>query len=941
MGIERIFLGWHQPGLLAVTNFLQGRFTSAGTLDLEKVIVVVPGARAGRRLLEMLVLRAEEHNLALRPPEIVTLGTLPERLYVAKRPLADELTQHLAWMRALRACGAAELRPFLPFPPAEDDVAGWLGVAELLGQLHRELAADGLDFGDVAQRGAALPEFRESPRWKALAHVQRQYLDLLDDLGLWDIQTARRVAVRQREYRTDRRIVLAGTVDLNRIQRQMLDQVAGQVTALVLAPQELADRFDEHGCLLPEAWETAEIALREEQIELADSPPDQAAAAVRTLAALDGRFRAEAISLGVPDEDVAPFLELYLGRHGVATRYAAGTPIAQHSAYRLLEAAADYLENRQFAALAALVRHPDVEAYLVRRHVRPEYLVALDEYYSCYLPPVVGPSGFAPEPGDKALFTLHRAVESLVGSLAGPGRPLVEWGEPILGLLAELLGAQALDPAVEPDRQRLAACEVFRQAVLRWRTIPAALVPQVGGVQALGLLLRQVQAEAIPPRPVPHAVELLGWLELPLDDAPVLIVTGMNEGIVPSAIRGDLFLPNQLRAALGLDDNRRRYARDAYALSLLAASRQHLRLILGRRDTEGNPLFPSRLLMACRGDALPRRVLRLIGPGSEGRRSLPLLAEASTPPSPTAAMVIPASKLWQPPEPQKLAEPVTSMRVTEFRDYLACPYRYYLRHRLGLAALDDSAEELDGGQFGSLAHAVLAAFGQSQVASSTDAAEIFAFLKKALEELSAKEFGSDPRPVIRVQLEQLRSRLEAFAGWQAQWAANGWQIEHVETTVGDRDAPLIVDGKPMYLRGRIDRIDFHSGTGEYIVFDYKTGDTARTPDEVHRAGRQSEKEWVDLQLPLYRHLVRALGIPPDVKLGYILLPKDPRSTRDALAEWDAEELRLADEVAAEVVRKVRREEFWPPAPGPVAGFEDLAVICGEGQLVPPVNDEEA
>lgn len=940
MGIQRVFLGWHQPGLLAVTDFLLGRFGSAGTLELGGLIVVVPGARAGRRLLEMLVLQAEDRGLSLRPPEIVTLGGLPERLYQPKRPLADELTQYLAWAEALRHCDRRARSAFLPAPPAENDLAGWLGVAEMLAQLHHELAADGLDFDDVASRGAALTEFRESARWNALAQVQHHYLALLDELGLWDIQTARRVALRQHEYHTDRPIILAGTVDLNRVQRQMLDQVAGQVTALILAPEELAGRFDEHGCLRPEAWEAAEIALREEQIELAEDPPDQAAAALRALAALDGRYRAQDITLGVPDDQVAPFLELYLGRQGVATRYAAGTPMAQTPAFRLLVAVADYLQRRQFADLAALVRHPDLEAHLVRQGVRPDYLEALDAYYSDHLPAAVDSKGFEPPPQHKTLVSLHRAVERWVGGLAGPCRPLVDWGQPILDILAKLMGDRPLDPSAEPDRQRLAACEAVREAVLSWRAIPPRLVPQLGGVEALRLLARQVQHLAVPPPPVPHAVELLGWLELPLDDAPVLIATGMNEGIVPSAIRGDLFLPNQLRAVLGLDDNRRRYARDAYALSVLAASREHLHLILGRRDAEGNPLFPSRLLLACKPQELAARTVRLFSPGTGGRRPVPLPADWPQAPAVSAPAVIALPDLWQPPRPQKLAQPVTSMRVTEFRDYLACPYRYYLRHRVGLAALGDAAEELDGGQFGSLAHAVLAAFGQSEAASATEAEMIVAFLEKALEELSAHEFGSAPRPVICVQREQLRSRLHAFARWQAQWAAQGWRIQQVETTVGGCDAPLMVDGQPMYLRGRIDRIDVNPATGQYIVFDYKTGDKAKTPEEAHRTGRTGEKQWVDLQLPLYRHLVRALGITGEVKLGYILLPKDPGSTGESLADWTPEELHTADEAAAEVVRKVRREEFWPPEPGPVEGFEELAALCGEGQLAPQIKDEE-
>jgi len=55
-------------------------------------------------------------------------------------------------------------------------------------------------------------------------------------------------------------------------------------------------------------------------------------------------------------------------------------------------------------------------------------------------------------------------------------------------------------------------------------------------------------------------------------------------------------LPNSLREALGLMHNDRRLARDAYALSLLIASRKELKIVVAKRDTQSNPLLPSRLL---------------------------------------------------------------------------------------------------------------------------------------------------------------------------------------------------------------------------------------------------------------------------------------------------------------------------------------------------------
>jgi len=273
------------------------------------------------------------------------------------------------------------------------------------------------------------------------------------------------------------------------------------------------------------------------------------------------------------------------------------------------------------------------------------------------------------------------------------------------------------------------------------------------------------------------------------------------------------------------------------------------------------------------------------------------------------------------------------MRVTEFKDYLGCPYRYYLRHRLKLAPLADSADELDGAAFGTLGHQVLGEFGKSPLAASTDADQIERYLSDELDRQVRQCFGAAPLAAIRVQVEQLRLRLRGFARWQAAWAAQGWQIQCVEASPQEGRAKLLVDGQPMFLRGRIDRIDLLPATGQWIICDYKTSDTATSPEKAHRRGG----EWIDLQLPLYRHLIAGLdieGLSGETlpQLAYILLPKDAGRIDIAVAEWSAEDLRSADETAADVIRKVRAERFWPPAPTPPDFSADFAPLCQDGQF---------
>ena len=767
-------------------------------------------------------------------------------------------------MKAVRQCDPARLKQIISVLPQETDFLAWLSLGEMLARLHRELAAEGLDFADVAEKGTKLAEFRRVPavaaRWR---RSSRTTLIFWMDLKYGTSKPRGGWLWKQSECRTDVDIVLIGLADMNRSLRQMLDQVSSHVTALVLAPPELADRFDPYGCLALAPWLEATMDLADHQIELVDDPADQAEAAVRAIAALGGGYRGEQITLGVPDTRVIPYLQQHLRQAGISSRYGIGMPVAQTGPCRLLTEVVGYLEDHRFSSLAAILRHPAIHEWLERTASGEDYLTRLDQYYSRHLPHglddlglesaedcrvlhEVGEQGAGSRERGGLLRNVWEQVEKLLTRFDGEKRPLGTWGPTILDLLAAVFGTRKLDWEKEEDRTVLEVCDAIREVLEGHHTIPESIVPSVGGAEAIHLVLQELEDRSVPAMSDRNAVELLGWLELPLDDVPVLIVTGFNEGIIPQHLNADLFLPNQLRLALGLEDNDRRYVRDAYALNVLTASRERLRIIVGRRTAEGDPLIPSRLLFACDRETLAGRSLKLFSTADSLGRSGPL---------PGALRPGQAISTFGPSRPQRLATPVAAMRVTEFRDYIACPYRYYLRHCLGLRPLGDAAEELDWGQFGTLAHDVPREFGESEVADSRNAEEISAHLDVGLDRQVATCYGALPLAAIRVQVEQLRRRLSAFATWQADWRREGWRIEHVEVSPEEK-AFLTVDGEETILKGRIDRIDIHEGTGERIVVDYKTSETAHTPDAKHRRNG----DWTDLQLPLYRHLAAGLGI---------------------------------------------------------------------------------
>lgn len=919
MSIVRRFLGWQQPPLYLALEYLTQRYQSGGSLDLSGVQLVLPGSRAGRTILEILVQHSERHDLRLLPPIIDTVGRFPERLYESKLPFASELVQQLAWVHVLRGASRSRLEYLTPDVPAKDDFPRWLEIANLISRLHRELAAECLDFaavlsGPEGRRSSRSTSFignaDEKSRWKLLASLQRRYLSTLDSLSLWDLQTARLFAIEHRESRSDHDIVLIGTADMPNALRSMLDHVSECVTALIFAPEEFADRFDEFGCIDSQSWAEAEFPLPFDQVRVAGGPNDQVEEVVRAVESLSGRYAADEISIAVPDALLAPQVERRFRDLGVASRFTAGTKAADTPPLRLLAQLAAYLDGERFHDFAALVRHPDLFAYLDQR-VDGDWLRQLDEYYVDHLQPELG-RWLGPASRYECILAVERLMQDLLEPVVGMTRRLSDWASALMSCLRKLYGEQHRDLDDPDDFLMVETFRGIQTALIQWQDVPARLSPRLPASQAVQLLVESVRGQSIPPLGNEDAIDILGWLEMPLDTAPARVITSFNEGVLPTSVTNDLFLPDGLRRSLQLVDNQRRFARDAYAANVVFHSTAHTTWIVGRRDHHGDPLLPSRLLFATDEQSVADRVTAVLEAdvtdsvfaGSAGR---PVVAQ------------------FRIPRPKPLAAPIEKMSVTAFRAYLTCPYRFYLQYVLGLEPINDRAKEMDGRSFGNLLHCVLHMFGESDARDEVRPQLIETYLHEALGRVATEVLGTRRRAPVNVQLKQMELRLTAFAHWQAQRREEGWKIQHVEEP-RQSDTFLEAGDYRMEIRGRIDRIDQHEGTGAWAILDYKSGDRKQDPNRVH----QRRGEWVDLQLPLYRHIAAPLGVTGDVRLGYVALPKDMKQVGEVAADWSEADLQAADEVARQVIIAVREERFWPPKSDLSTWFDDYSMICQEG-----------
>jgi len=903
-------LPWDRPLPAQAAAWLAQDWTGPGPLDLSAVLVIVPTRQSGRRLREALAEHAAARNSAVLAPSVV----LPEDLLApaAAAPavaVASSLETQLAWAEVLRAVELEEFRDVFPVDPPARHFAWAARLAAQLQRLQATLGENGLRLRDVVRRaGDGLPE---TGRWTQLAELERRCDAVLKGCGRIEPQAARIAAARGRPVPAGiTRLVLLATPDPLPLAVGVLAGFARSlpVDITVFGPAGGEALFDEWGRPREEAWSQRPLVLPDfaGQVRLCADAAEQAAR-VTVLARGYGKPEG-ALAVGVGDAEAAPVLENGLRGAGLAVFNPGGRSRRRDGLYALLAALAALVREPAFDTGQALGRCPDFIAWLATRvggtFSLSAMLAELDDLQARHLPATIAAALGHTAQRPAARAALEAALE-LRAQLVGGEFPMNA-----SAALGTLFGARRVagDSALAESAE--AWMEVLREAGEAQRNFPGLTTAEWWEL-VLTQFGESLRFEA---RPV-GAVDLLGWLELLWEDAPHLVVTGLNDGRVPETVTGDAFLPEALRARLGLKTNEARFARDAYLLAALSACRTtagRLDLLVGKVSAAGDPLRPSRLLLACAEAELPRRVAALFRPVEAARPGLPW------------------RRAWQLTPP--VVAPPARVSVTAFRDYLRCPFRFYLKHALKMETVDPFKSELDALDFGTLCHDALEAMGKAPaLRDCTDPAVLREFLLARVDRRARERYGAELTLPLIVQLESARQRLARAAEVQAEQRAAGWVIEQVE-----RKFELALGA--VTVSGKIDRIERHVETGAVRVIDYKTSDKGVPPVAAHvRSARRAEtapdwarftaggKElvWTDLQLPLYLEAL-AGEFGGAAGAGYFNLPKAVGETElllwdDYAAPWRAAARRCAEGVAAGVTAEI----FWPPAEVPPRDEADV------------------
>ncbi len=272
--------------------------------------------------------------------------------------------------------------------------------------------------------------------------------------------------------------------------------------------------------------------------------------------------------------------------------------------------------------------------------------------------------------------------------------------------------------------------------------------------------------------------------------------------------------------------------------------------------------------------------------------------------------------------------------AAQFENWLGCPFQFFQDRVLKIDESTPFEGEIDPRARGSLLHAILHRLHGRHVGRSLDTvpeAEGFVWLA---EEVS-KEFARAPRALAGVPEEAVAAE-QAYAGGLLRRYlrtayridADTWAPAHFELAFGNADDPdaesdeapteqfpvfplELQDGSTVFLRGRMDRVDFNADGSAARVIDYKSG-SAPGAAEIY-TGRK-------LQLTVYAWALRRVLFKESPCTEAVYIPVGKPKWRDALgnaprqkkAEWAEREANTQEAIRRAVAGIA--SGCFPPVP---------------------------
>jgi ATP-dependent helicase/nuclease subunit B len=893
----RYFLGWNKPFIDSTTEYLitteysmlcsagltckESTPTESAYKDLSKILIVVPSERAGRELVKSLAIAADASNCLLLPPRIATTNQAIQCLLQQESGILTGVLQEQCFLTATHA-----LRP-------EASFAQTLSISQRVSTLRTELFMHLLSLPEAFELLAEqqIPDTQVAI-WEEFIAIEQGYLQELRAQKLVDpIEAAQRwlkgLPVAASPYDA---VILAGCADVQPLLLALIKACNLKHQFLIFAPEEKQDCFDENGRILPQHWLQETCQIKDENLLVVAESFEQSWTVRTWLEKEKDVLQPQSVAIATCDPHTTSAITLELESVGITCKANAGRNFSDSSPGSFLKAIHTFVVMPSHTQFENVLLHPATLGYIEKACLIDPIRVIQEwqEFLETCLPNTIelkeeAHGSFQQLEAFPTLANILKSLSSVL--LQEHTSTLSQHTESLINLL-ELFFSDFVADVDNAD-----CIKITLELLCTLRETKCNMLLKFS--EAIQFILAQLARVQLAESSSELAqVEIMGWLDFIFDRTPLGCLTAANEGFIPEVSTATSHLPDSVRTSLGLVDNRFRFARDMYWLNAACTSKRQLLVIASKRNTQGEELLLSRLLLQLPDKQLAQRLHHFFKSGftpQSGRSK-------STP-----------YRIAQRPESERLLKEVP---VTALELFKLCPYRFYLRHILRIADRSDPPKELSPLHFGTIAHDILRTLlTHEKKAGQFDGDEMIFLIEEEIELLSRTRFSHLSYPAISVQLENLRNRLASFVEAHYQHRAQGWQTLDLENRV--RGTLNVQDLQTrMPLVGQIDRIDYHPTSREVRIYDYKTSEQAVSPEQYHRKG----SEWVRFQLPAYHGLIANSEVLEGLEVNSISmalfnLPRDLSKTGELVASWSHAELQEAQLEIVSLVSKIAEQRF--------------------------------
>ena len=316
-----------------------------------------------------------------------------------------------------------------------------------------------------------------------------------------------------------------------------------------------------------------------------------------------------------------------------------------------------------------------------------------------------------------------------------------------------------------------------------------------------------------------QGLQIVGMLETRLLDFDNVIITSMNEGVIPKGKKENSIIPFELRRHFGLPSHYEKNAVMAYHFYRLIQRAKNITLLYNTAESGLRTAEPSRFVLQLQNE-LDKKLHHIVQ--KDFALSSDLLPTADF-----ESIVKTPSTIDR---LHKIAE--KGFSPSALSTYIRNPLVYYKNYMLRLQDTDESVDAIPANVFGSIIHDTMDELYKPFINKGNFGVKDFdgmlqAYPRVVLKYFIEYAFGSQV-PVDAVLIEGknliayeiIKKNIEDLIKYDKKIVQSGNTLALVDAEQ-DIVAPLQLDDFTVHIKGRVDRVDRLNG--QLRIVDYKTG----------------------------------------------------------------------------------------------------------------------